>query len=801
MTGGEDEPTSPTGPGTNEAAPGGGRPAGPDKMLPAGPAEHAGRVRRPADLLFAVVSLAVVAVVVGSIRAVPLGSTELAGDVLTWLRHIPRWLSFAAEVVSGVACFVLAVVALVVLVRGQWQDARNAAAAGFTGAAAAIAASAVWRADNGAIEAAVLHGSNPSIFVVDTAFVAFVVGTDLTRRSHWSRWWPSVVAALLLSGLAVRMLTPFAVVIVLFGGLLAGWLVRWLLGAASVLPGQAELAAWLRSQGAAVRELAADRRARLNGTLADGTSIQVRLYGRDTRGSGLLRRLWGLARLQPAVAGHVAISSRAQLEQLALACTLARQAGVPCPSVLLFGQMPGETLVLLTAVPSGAQLDGTVSVPGAALLFTSLRALHRTGIAHRDLRAENLFVSEKAAGFRSLDAAVPAASELARRLDLAQALATLAQAVGVPGAINALREGYGTVDERAVAAVLQPVALAPWGWRAMRANQARLNELRNELLGSGSAVPLVRLERFRWRTVASAVALTFAAYLLIGQLSGADILGTLSHANPGWFAVAVLGSAVTYLAAAENLAAFVPKHLSLIRGFGVQLSTAFIGVAMPPTVGHVAVNARYLHREDVDESTIAAAITMSQVVNIATTVLLLIVLGLLTGSGLSRFKIAPGADLLIGLAAIAAVIIILIAVPQTRARLAELIWPHLRSVGPRLLDGISHPLRLALSAGANLLLTAAYLVAFIAALRAVGVHPAILPAAIVYLAGNAVGSAAPTPGGIGGVEAVLAAGLTAIGVPAHEAIPAVLLFRVATFWLPIPAGWVAYVLLQRRDVL
>jgi uncharacterized membrane protein YbhN (UPF0104 family)/tRNA A-37 threonylcarbamoyl transferase component Bud32 len=784
-----------------EAAPGGMLPAGPDEMHPAGPSDRAGRVRRPTDLLFAVLSLAVVAVVLGNIRAVPLGSTEVANDVSAWLHHIPRWLSFAAEVASGVGCFVLAVVALVVMIRGQWRDAINAAIAGFTGAAAAVAASTVWRAENGAIERAVLHGSNPSIFVVDTAFVAFVVGTDLTRRSHWSRWWPCAVAALLLSGLAVDTLTPFAVVIVLFGGLLAGWLMRWILGAASVLPGPAELVAWLRSQGAAVRELAADQSARLSGTLTDDTRIQVRLYGRDVRGAGLVRRLWALVRLQPAAAGHVAISSRAKLEQLALVCAMARQASVPCPSVLLFGQMPGETLVLLTAVPSGAQLDDTVSAPDAALLFTSLRALHHTGIAHRDLRAENLFVSEKSAGFRSLDAAVPAASELARRLDLAQALATLAQAVGPTGAIDALREGYGTVDERAVAAVLQPVALAPWGWRAMRANQACLNEVRNELLGPGAAVPTARLERFRWRTVASAVALTVAAYLLIGELSGADILGTLSHANPAWFAVAVLGSAITYLAAAENLAAFVPKHLSLIRGFGVQLSSAFIGVAMPPTVGHVAVNARYLHRQDVDEGSIAAAVTMSQLVNIATTVLLLIVLGLLTGSGLSRFKIAPGTDVLIGLAAIVAVIIILVAVPQTRARLAEIVWPRLRSVGPRLLDAIAHPLRLALSAGANLLLTAAYLVAFIAALRAVGVHPAILPAAIVYLAGNAVGSAAPTPGGIGGVEAVLAAGLTAIGVPAHDAIPAVLLFRVATFWLPIPAGWVAYVLLQRRGIL
>lgn len=46
-------------------------------------------------------SLAVVAVVLGSIRALPLGSTELAGDVSAWVHHIPRWLSFAAEVASG----------------------------------------------------------------------------------------------------------------------------------------------------------------------------------------------------------------------------------------------------------------------------------------------------------------------------------------------------------------------------------------------------------------------------------------------------------------------------------------------------------------------------------------------------------------------------------------------------------------------------------------------------------------------------------------------------------------------------
>jgi glycosyltransferase 2 family protein len=125
------------------------------------------------------------------------------------------------------------------------------------------------------------------------------------------------------------------------------------------------------------------------------------------------------------------------------------------------------------------------------------------------------------------------------------------------------------------------------------------------------------------------------------------------------------------------------------------------------------------------------------------------------------------------------------------------VWPHLRQIWPRLLEAVSQPLRLGVAVGANLLLTVAYSVALIAALPSVGAHPATLATAVEFLAGNAVGAATPTSGGIGGVEA----GLVAIGIPAHEAIPAVLLFRMATFWLPIPVGWVSYVMLQRRGVL
>jgi glycosyltransferase 2 family protein len=774
-----------------------------------GRSESTGRVRRPADLLYALCAFVIVAVVLGSIRTLPAGSREVADDVSSWMAHIPRWLSYSATVVAGVSCFVLVIMALVVLVRSDWRDARNACAAGAAGAAAAIVATVIWRVQDGAVDQAVLHGSNPTMFVADTALVAFAVGTDLTRRSHWGRWWPRAGAALLLSGLAVGTLTPYGMAIVLFGGLLVGWLVRWPLGTASALPSPAELIRWLTGHGVPVTELSAadpSSRARMEGKLIDGTPILVHLSGRDTRGAGLARKLWALVRLRRAVAGRVALSSRVRIEQLALSCYLAQQAGVHSPAVILLAELPSESLALVTTVPDEPLEEEPASKAAAVAMFSALRGLHDKGVAHHDLRPANIFMSEDGAGFRALDTAEPGASELSRRLDLVQLLATLAEEVGTADSVTALREGYGWVDEIAVAAVLQPIALAPWGWRAMRKAQGSVSDIRQELLadnddGKRTRRPVARLERFRWTTVFSAVALTVASYLLVGSIRHEDFLGTLARATPGWVAVAVISSSVTYYAAAANLAAFVPKRLSLWRGTRVQLAARFVGVAMPSTVGHLAVNARYLHKEHLDDEDIAVAAAMSQIVNIVTSILLLIVLGVLTGSGFSRFKLASNTDLLIGVTVIAVVVIVLVALPRTRAMLTETVWPHVRGIWPRLLDAGSHPLRLAISVGANLLLTVSYVLALIASLWSVGAHPAILAAAIVYLAGNAVGAAALTPGGLFAVEAAMTAALTAIGIPAHEALPAVLIFRIATFWLPIPAGWLCFQGLQRRGEL
>ena len=95
------------------------------------------RVRRPADLLLALFALALIATVLGLIRTLPIGSTELSSDVTRWLIHIPRWLSSSAEVVATIGGLTLVVVALVVLLRSERRGALNAGAA--AGAAAGSA--------------------------------------------------------------------------------------------------------------------------------------------------------------------------------------------------------------------------------------------------------------------------------------------------------------------------------------------------------------------------------------------------------------------------------------------------------------------------------------------------------------------------------------------------------------------------------------------------------------------------------------------------------------------------------------
>ena len=55
-----------------------------------------------------------------------------------------------------------------------------------------------------------------------------------------------------------------------------------------------------------------------------------------------------------------------------------------------------------------------------------------------------------------------------------------------------------------------------------------------------------------------------------------------------------------------------------------------------------------------------------------------------------------------------------------------------------------------------------------------------------------------TPGGLGFVEAGLVGMLALAGVSGGDAVTATLLYRIVAFWLPLPAGALAYALFRRR---
>lgn len=72
---------------------------------------------------------------------------------------------------------------------------------------------------------------------------------------------------------------------------------------------------------------------------------------------------------------------------------------------------------------------------------------------------------------------------------------------------------------------------------------------------------------------------------------------------------------------------------------------------------------------------------------------------------------------------------------------------------------------------------------------------------LAYGAGIVAGSLWPAPGGIGAVEAAMAAALVAAGLAAGPALAAVLVYRLASFWMLLGIGWVTMGLLTRRSQL
>ncbi|MET9084627.1 lysylphosphatidylglycerol synthase domain-containing protein [Streptomyces sp. NPDC004237] len=489
-------------------------------------------------------------------------------------------------------------------------------------------------------------------------------------------------------------------------------------------------------------------------------------------------------------------------------------------------------------------------------------ALQSRRIAHRRLAGDAILVDRSGTVILTdLRGGEIAAGELLLRMDVAQLVTTLGLRVG---AERAVASAVGVLGPDAVAdclPMLQPIALTRSTRATLRrlareraqrerdavleasrqAKHARLEEsvekpdkktvraeqraekraldealdeareedlltqIRHQVLLIRPQAPVepARLERVRPRTLISFMAGAVGAYYLLTQLTHIEFDTLFAQAQWGWVLAAVAFSALSYVAAAMALLGFVPERVPFVRTVAAQVAGSFVKIVAPAAVGGVALNTRFLQRAGVRPGLAVASVGASQLFGLGCHILMLLSFGYLTGTEKTP-SLSPSRTVIAGLLTVAVLVLVVTSVPFLRKFLVTRVRSLFAGVVPRMLDVLQRPQKLVTGIGGMLLLTACFVMCLDASIRAFGDEStslSIASVAVVFLAGNALGSAAPTPGGVGAVEATLTVGLIAVGLPKEVAAPAVLLYRLLTLWLPVLPGWLAFNHLTRKGAL
>jgi uncharacterized membrane protein YbhN (UPF0104 family) len=732
--------------------------------------------------------------------------------------------------VALIGLFILPVaLGLQLLLRRQLRRVAEAVATGVLAAAAASVADDLLRhaAASRLYDAIIMSRPGAShVAALDpylVGLVAYLTMISLVGRTSWRNALWVAVGVYSVVHVATLNTTVLSLLITLAAGRAIGLAVRYGAGSASQRPGARDIAAALAAAGVratAIRRVrqprtgvAGSRRYAVTtgeGTTGEGTtgdgSLDVVVYDQDQQAAGAIYRLYRSVRLLGQVSRNAPLSVDHEVERRALLSYAAEDAGAPTPQLRALVRVGPEASALAYAHHEGTTLANRN--PGCSdaelrQIWDAVSRLHAHRVTHRALTADRILLTGdgQAILLDPGDGDV-AATDLQIRLDVSQLLAELALFVGPQRAADLAQEKASADEIVAVVPLLQPVALARSTRRALRRRRDVLPALRKLLIAAvpdGAVVP-VRLERIRLRTLLTLVASVVAAYLLAGELERASLASVLRSADWRWSIAGLALSATTYVGATLSLSGFVAARLGFFRTLLVQVAGSFVTLVTPAAVGGAALNVRYLQRKKVPAPVAAASVGVAQVVAFVLHISLLVVFAAIAGTT-AKTSIQPPRWAYFVLAGLVAVALAVLALPAGRRLLRARVTPTLGQVLPRLLEVAQQPRKLAEGIGGTLLLSASYIFCLAACVAAFGRSVPLASIAVVYLTGVAIGSVLPTPGGLGGVEAALTAGLTAAGLPGAVAVSSVLLFRLLTFWFPVPVGWVALNYLERKHDL
>ena len=546
-------------------------------------------------------------------------------------------------------------------------------------------------------------------------------------------------------------------------------------------------------------------------TTDDGRHLDLIVFDGDRQVVGMITRLWRSLRLR-GLEGRSALSLRQATERAALLSYAAHAAGVRTPQLRSTAEAEDSMLLLQEGTAGAVPLSDvdTADIDDDVLqaIWAQLRLAHAAGIAHRSLTSDAILVELADDGPRvwltAWEQGDVASSDLARRMDVVQLVALLALRVGAERAVESASSLLPTTDIEAIGPLLQTVALPRRTRDEMRAHKEVLAELRSALVARlpEADVQPEQLVRFGARTLITIVLTVAAVLVIVTSVNVAQIGPALAESDWRYSALAFGLGLMTLLGAALAFVAFSPVRLSVWRATLVQTAATFVALAAPAGIGPAALNLRMLTRRGVSGTLAGATVALVQVSQFVTTLLLLLVLTVTSGvqSSSSAFSVPPA--VLVVIAVVAGLVGVALLIPGVRTWVQRKVGPTMRQSLPRLIEVLGQPWRLALALGGNIIMTMGYVLAFDASLAALGQEASLVQVALVYLTGNTAGSVIPTPGGIGTVESALALGLSAIaGINPGVAATVALLFRVLTFWLRIPLGWLAMRYLARTGEL
>jgi glycosyltransferase 2 family protein len=779
------------------------------------------RERSPADVLRLLVALVMLAagVLAATVGRNTIGVAE--ADVVEAYHRIPDRVAELLTAVAVLLAVALPVLALVVLL--VRRHVRRVLALVLGSAVAAWAMVGLDRllgdsAGDGRLaglpdtEARLTDPGFATSPFIAAAVAMVVIGSPWLPR-QWRRAFWGLVAVLVV----LRIVSPepaFNLVLALAVGLTVGSLALIAIGTPNTDPGRVELLGMLGNQGplARVTQLPATDPLAYEIETAAGARLALTVRTSRDRSADLLDRLLRYAQLRGTETDRPFTTIERRVEHEALAQALAAEAGVRLGVVHAVVASPEGAVGLLTDDVPGrllAHLAPDELTAGPLLdAWRQVDQLHRAGIAHRSLGPASVRVtSHGCAVLGRFDDARLAAPPRDRARDVAQMLVAGALLVGTETSVRTAVDALGADGIIAALPYLQPLALPRTTRREVRgAHRKLLADLRRDISDTTRAdePPLAQMRSVRPRTLVSIVALGVAFYFLLPELNDVQrSAGAAAHADWRWLAPAVVAAGATYVFAAVSLQGSTAQPVPFAPTLRMQVASSFVSIIGPGSTGSLAISVRYLQRTGSTPAGAATAAGLNTVGGFVMHVLLLA--GFLTWartSGVGHFSLPDVSTALVVIAVVLAGSGIVIGlVPALRHRVVPPLVAQAHKAVTSLADVTTDPVRVLMLLGGSLGVTLSNIVCLVATVEAFGGGVSFPQIGAAYLVAASLGAVAPTPGGLGAVEAALTAALTGSGMQAGRAVLAVLTFRLFTFWLPVLPGWLAFNEMQRHDEL